>query len=94
MQVLCNHVLRNAFIPVVNFFFFFLADILTGSIIAEQVFSIPGLGRILLTSIMNRDYPVVQSIIMLMATIVMLINFIVDILCRKLDPRIETGGRA
>lgn len=94
MQVLCHHVLRNAFIPVVNFFGMALADILTGSIIAEQVFSIPGLGRILLTSIMNRDYPVVQSIIMLMATIVMLINFIVDILCRKLDPRIETGGRA
>ncbi len=94
MQALCRHVLRNAFIPVMTFFGMALADILTGSIIAEQVFSIPGLGRILLTSIMNRDYPVVQAIIMLMAAVVTLINFLVDIICRKLDPRIERRGRA
>lgn len=94
MQVLCSHVLRNALIPVMTFFGMALADILTGSIIAEQVFSIPGLGRILLTSIMNRDYPVVQAIIMLMAIVVTLINFIVDIICRKLDPRIATEGMA
>lgn len=94
MQVLCHHVLRNALIPVMTFFGMALADILTGSIIAEQVFSIPGLGRILLTSIMNRDYPVVQAIIMLMAVVVTLINFLVDIICRKLDPRIVTEGMA
>lgn len=94
MQVLYRHVLRNALVPVTTFFAMALADILTGSIIAEQVFSIPGLGRILLTSIMNRDYPVVQAIIMLMAAVVIVINFIADILCRRLDPRIETEGKA
>lgn len=87
-QVLIHHVLRNAFIPVLTFFGMTLADILTGSIIAEQVFGIPGLGRILLTSIMNRDYPVVQAIIMLLASVVILVNFAVDIIYRKLDPRI------
>lgn len=93
-QAIFHHVLRNALIPVITFFAMALTDILTGSIIAEQVFSIPGLGRILLTSIMNRDYPVVQAIIMLMAVIVTFTNFFVDILCRRLDPRIEIGGRA
>ena len=73
-QVLFRHVLRNALIPVLTFFGMTLADILTGSIIAEQVFGIPGLGRILLTSIMNRDYPVVQAIIMLLASVVILVN--------------------
>lgn len=87
-QVLIYHVLRNAFIPVLTFFGMTLADILTGSIIAEQVFGIPGLGRILLTSIMNRDYPVVQAIIMLLVSVVILVNFAVDIIYRKLDPRI------
>ncbi|MGN0584699.1 MAG: ABC transporter permease [Ruminococcus sp.] len=94
MQVLCCHVLRNSLIPVTTFFGMALADILTGSIIAEQVFGIPGMGRILLTSIMNRDYPVVQAIIMLMAAVVTLINFLVDIICRRLDPRIEAEGAA
>lgn len=88
-QVLFRHVLRNALIPVLTFFGMTLADILTGSIIAEQVFGIPGLGRILLTSIMNRDYPVVQAIIMLLASVVILVNFAVDIIYRKLDPRIN-----
>ncbi|MGN0630502.1 MAG: ABC transporter permease, partial [Ruminococcus sp.] len=94
MGVLCRHVLRNALVPVTTFFAMALADILTGSIIAEQVFSIPGIGRILLTSIMNRDYPVVQAIIMLMAAVVIVINFIADILCMRLDPRIAAEGKA
>ncbi len=87
-QVLLHHVLKNALIPVLTFFGMALADILTGSIIVEQVFGIPGLGRILLTSIMNRDYPVVQAIIMLLAAVVIVVNFTVDIIYRKLDPRI------
>lgn len=94
MGVLCRHVLKNALVPVTTFFAMALADILTGSIIAEQVFSIPGIGRILLTSIMNRDYPVVQAIIMLMAAVVIVINFIADILCMRLDPRIASEEKA
>ena len=86
--VLYRHVLKNAFIPVVTFLGMALADIFTGSIIVEQVFSIPGLGRILLTSISNRDYPVVEAIIMLLAFVVVMINLLVDIIYRKIDPRI------
>ncbi len=88
-QVLCLHVLKNAMIPVLTFFGMALADILAGSIIAEQVFGIPGIGRILLTSIMNRDYPVVQAIIMLMTASVIFINFGVNLIYKKLDPRIS-----
>ena len=59
-----------------------------GSIVIEQVFNIPGLGRILLTSISNRDYPVVQAIIVFIAFIVIFTNFLVDLLYQKMDPRI------
>ncbi|MGN0348805.1 MAG: ABC transporter permease [Roseburia sp.] len=90
--VLYRHVLKNAFIPVLTFFGMALADIFTGSIIVEQVFHIPGLGRILLTSISHRDYPVVEAIIMLMAAVVILVNLIVDLIYRKIDPRISAEG--
>lgn len=89
-QVLYKHVLKNALIPVITFLGMTLADIVAGSIVVEQVFGIPGLGRILLTSISNRDYPVVQAIIMILAVIILVINFIVDIIYHKVDPRIDT----
>ena len=54
----------------------------------EQVFSIPGLGRILLTSIQNRDYPVVEAIIVIIAALVILSNLLVDIMYRVIDPRV------
>lgn len=85
--VLYNHVLKNAFIPVVTFLGMTLSDMVAGSLIVEQVFSIPGLGRLLVTSISNRDYPVVQAIIVLIAVIVIVINFLVDIIYRIIDPR-------
>ncbi len=87
--VLYHHVLKNAMIPVVTFLGMTLADIVAGSIIIEQVFSIPGLGRLLITSIANRDYPVVQAIIVCIAVIVIVINFIVDIVYQVLDPRVR-----
>lgn len=89
-QVLYKHVLKNAVIPVITFLGMTLADIVAGSIVVEQVFGIPGLGRILLTSISNRDYPVVQAIIIILAVIILVINFIVDIIYHKVDPRIDT----
>lgn len=88
-EVLYKHVLKNAMIPVITFLGMTLADIVAGSIIVEQVFSIPGLGRLLITSISNRDYPVVQAIIAIIACIVILINFIVDVLYKLIDPRIR-----
>ena len=82
-------VLKNAMIPVITFLGMALADILAGSIVIEQVFNIPGLGRILLTSINNRDYPVVQAIIVIIAVWVIGINFVVDMIYRVIDPRID-----
>lgn len=88
-DVLYKHVLQNAMIPVITFLGMALADIFTGSIIIEQVFNIPGLGRILLTSISNRDYPVVMAIIVCLAFAVIVINFLVDIIYHIVDPRIR-----
>lgn len=88
-KVLYKHVLKNAIIPVITFLGMTLADIVAGSLIIEQVFSIPGFGRLLISSISNRDYPVVQAIIAIIAVIVIVINFVVDILYRVLDPRIR-----
>jgi len=85
--VLYKHVLKNAFIPVITFLGMTLSDMVAGSLIVEQVFSIPGLGRLLVTSISNRDYPVVQAIIVIIAFIVIFINFLVDMTYRAIDPR-------
>lgn len=88
-MVLQRHVLRNAVIPVITFLAATLADIVAGSIIIEQVFSIPGIGRLLLSSISNRDFPVVQAIIVFMAALVVAVNFIADIAYQYIDPRIR-----
>ena len=87
-DVLYKHVLKNALIPVITFLGMALSDMIAGSIIIEQVFSIPGLGRILLTSISNRDYPVVMAVIMCIATLVLVVNMLVDIIYGLVDPRI------
>lgn len=86
--VFYSHIFKNAFMPVLTFFGLALADMLAGSIIMEQVFNIPGIGRTLFTAISGRDYPVVQGIIVIIAFFVITINFLVDILYTKIDKRI------
>lgn len=88
-KVLYSHVLKNALMPVITYLAFLIADIVAGSIIIEQVFSIPGLGRLLISSISNRDYPVIQAIVVCIGILVVVVNFIVDITYRLLDPRVE-----
>lgn len=88
-RILYSHVLKNAFIPVITFLGLVLADVLAGSIIIEQVFAVPGLGRLLIGSISNRDFPVVQGIMLYIVTMVVLINFVVDIIYERIDPRIR-----
>lgn len=88
-RAMYRHILKNALIPVLTFWGMTIADIVANSIIIEQVFTIPGMGSLLITSISNRDYPVVQGIIVLVAALVVIINFIVDLLYGKLDPRIS-----
>lgn len=90
-SVLFTHVLRNALIPVVTFLAMTIAEIVAGSIIIEQVFTIPGIGRLLLTSIGNRDVPVVQAIVVMMAFLVVFVNFLVDVLYQFIDPRIKVS---
>ncbi|MBQ9119549.1 MAG: ABC transporter permease [Lachnospiraceae bacterium] len=87
--VLWKHVLKNALIPVITFMGMVIADVLAGSIVIEQVFNLPGLGRLLVVAIGNRDYPVVQAIVIYIASVVLIINFIVDLLYQKVDPRIR-----
>lgn len=88
-SVLYRHVLRNAMIPVLTFLAMTIADIVAGSIIIEQVFAVPGMGRMLLQSISARDYPVVQAIIVIIAFVVVLANFAADLIYQVVDPRIE-----
>lgn len=88
-SALWRHVLRNAMVPVVTFLAMTVADIMAGSIVVEQVFGIPGLGKMLVTSIGNRDYPVVQAIVVLIATVVVVSNFAADLLYRVMDPRLR-----
>lgn len=88
-QVFCRHILRNAMMPVVTFMGMVIADVLAGSIIVEQVFNLPGLGRLLVTSIGNRDLYVVQAIVLYIITVVLVINFLVDIIYQVLDPRVR-----
>ena len=89
MQVMYRHVLKNALIPLVTFWGMAVADVIAGSIVIEQVFNIPGLGRVLLTSISNRDYPVVEAVILLIAVVVVLMDLVTDILYRRIDPRVR-----
>ena len=89
--VLYGHVLKNALIPVITFLAMVIAEILAGSIVVEQVFSVPGVGRLLISSISNRDYPVVQAVVLYVTAVVVIINFIVDMLYQFLDPRVKTA---
>ncbi len=88
-HVMYRHVLKNALIPVITFFAMIVAEVFAGSIVVEQVFNLPGLGRLLVTAIGNRDYPIVQAIVLYIAALVILMNFIVDVLYQYIDPRVK-----
>ncbi|MCR1832904.1 ABC transporter permease [Oceanobacillus caeni] len=91
-SILYGHILRNSLIPVLTIMGLLIADTLGGSIIIENVFSLPGLGNLLIQSITSRDFPLVQSMVLYIAIIVLLINFIVDMLYKVIDPRIRLKG--
>ena len=76
-------------IPTVTFIALTVADIVAGSIVVEQVFAVPGMGLMLISSIGSRDYPVVQAIVVIIAAVVVLCNFLADILYRVMDPRLR-----
>ncbi|MEW5920419.1 MAG: nickel/cobalt ABC transporter permease [Bacillota bacterium] len=90
--IVVRYVLKNALIPVVIAFGMTLGHMLAGSVIVENVFAWPGVGRYIVSSIFNRDYPVIQAYVLFMAVNFVLLNLIVDIICGLLDPRIRLGG--
>ena len=90
--VLRVHVLKNSLVPVITFLAQTMAEIVAGGIVVEQVFSIPGLGRMLVASISNRDYPMVQAIIVILALWVVLSGTIADLVNQRIDPRLRLGG--
>lgn len=89
--VIVRHALRNALIPVVTIAGIQLALLLSGTVVVETVFSIRGIGRILVGAIFDRDYPTVQGLILLVAVIFVVANLVVDVIYTILDPRIKYG---
>ena len=87
--VLRRHVLKNALLPVITFLAVSAAEIMTSSIVIEQVFTIPGVGRLLLSSISNRDFPVVQAIVVILAAWIVAVNFVAQLLYQAADPRMR-----
>ncbi|KXO15829.1 putative oligopeptide transport system permease protein OppB [Clostridiales bacterium KA00134] len=89
-----KHALRNAFIPVLTYLGPLTAGILSGSFVVESVFSLPGLGRYFIQSILNRDYPIIMATTIFFASLVIIMNLVVDILYKVVDPRIDVlkGG--
>ncbi|MEJ8848946.1 ABC transporter permease [Variovorax rhizosphaerae] len=89
--VLWGHVLRNAMIPVVTVMGLQFSELLAGTIVIENVFYLPGLGRLIFQAISNRDLIVVRNCVMLLAAIVVIVNFVVDVLYAVIDPRIKAS---
>lgn len=91
--VIVRHALRNVLIPSVTVLGFSLGGLLGGAVVTETVFTLPGMGRLVVQSVERRDFPVIQGAVMLIAMIYILVNLLVDILYVYLDPRIRYGGR-
>jgi peptide/nickel transport system permease protein len=93
-RVLWRHVFRNAVLAVVAVYGVNLAYLISGTVLVENVFSLPGLGTLLVNSVSSRDYPVVQGVTLLFAVLIVLINLLTDLTQAALDPRVgqEIGG--
>ena len=88
-EVLINHALRPALLPVISYLGPAAAGILTGSVVVERIFTIPGIGSYFVQGALNRDYTLVLGIVIFYAALVILLNFIVDVLYALIDPRIR-----
>jgi peptide/nickel transport system permease protein len=87
--VVIDHALKNALIPVVTYFGLQLAGLLAGAVVTETVFSRPGLGRVAVTAINNRDFPLIQGVVLVTAVIYVLVSLMVDLSYAVIDPRIR-----
>lgn len=91
-KTVLRHAFRNALIPTLTQISLVVVDIITGSLVIEQVFSWPGIGTTLVNSVLNRDFPVIQFSVLMLAAIVISANYLLDILYMTADPRVEAGG--
>lgn len=85
------YVLKNSLLPILSILGLIIIDLITGIVIVEQIFSIPGIGRLMTVAVYTRDIPLVQALIVYTSFVIIFINFIVDILYSVLDPRIKLG---
>ena len=90
-QVLWGHVLRNAMIPVLTVMGLQFGNLITSAIVIENVFVLPGIGRLIFQAIANRDLIVVRDVVMLLSALVILINFAIDVLYAWIDPRLKVA---
>lgn len=88
-RVLLLHALRNALIPLATVLGLVVAVLLGGAVITEQVFNIPGVGRLLVQAVSRRDYPLVQGVVLVIASVYVMVNLLVDLLYGVLDPRVR-----
>jgi peptide/nickel transport system permease protein len=86
---LWGHVLRNALVPVLTIGGVLVSAVVTGTLVIENVFALPGVGKLIFDAISNRDLMVVKNVVLLFAAIVVVVNFVVDILYALVDPRIR-----
>ena len=89
MKIIFGHALKNSLIPVITYVGPMLAYIVTGSLVIEQVFAVPGIGRAFVSSITGRDYPLIMGTTIVLATLIVVMNLITDILYKVVDPRIN-----
>lgn len=87
-KIIFGHALKNALIPVITYFGPMLAYIVTGSLVVEQIFAVPGIGRTFVSSITDRDYPMIMGTTIILAVLIVIMNMISDILYKVVDPRI------
>jgi peptide/nickel transport system permease protein len=90
-RVIFGHALRNALLPVITLMGLTIANLLGGTVIFEQIFGLPGMGRLLISSITFRDYTMIQGINLILATWIMMINLLVDLSYAYVDPRVRYG---
>ena len=88
-QVTVRHIFRNALLAVVAAFGFTFAALISEAVVTETVFALPGIGRLVVQSILRRDYPVIQGVILITVMLYLVINLLVDLINRMLDPRVE-----
>lgn len=89
VKIIFGHALKNSLIPVITYFGPMLAYIVTGSLVVERIFSVPGIGRAFVNSIINRDYPLIMGTTIILAALIVIMNLVSDILYKVVDPRIN-----